>query len=101
MKVIKINPVEDFKVIAQTSRSQAANMVLDAHESTGGPDNIHGKSDQWLYVISGTGKAIIDGKEKDIPAGTLLLIEAGEAHEIRNVSEEPLRTLNFYCPPEY
>jgi mannose-6-phosphate isomerase-like protein (cupin superfamily) len=79
MKTIKINPTEDFKVIAQTSRSQAANMVLDAYESTGGPDNKHDNSDQWLYVISGTGKAIVDGKETKISEGTLLLIEAGEA----------------------
>lgn len=78
MKAIKIDPTEDFKVIAQTSRSQAANMVLAAHESTGGPDNKHDGSDQWLYVISGVGKAIIEEKEIEITAGTLLLIEAGE-----------------------
>jgi oxalate decarboxylase/phosphoglucose isomerase-like protein (cupin superfamily) len=32
---------------------------------------------------------------------TLLLIERGEAHEIRNTGRRPLRMLNFYIPPAY
>jgi hypothetical protein len=32
----------------------------------------------------------------DDRARTLLLIERGEAHEIRNTGRRPLRTLNFY-----
>jgi mannose-6-phosphate isomerase-like protein (cupin superfamily) len=101
MKVLQVQPNEDFKVIGETSRSQAAIMVLDPNSSTGGKDNVHKNSDQWLYVISGSGKAIIDSKEIEIASGTLLLIEAGEAHEIINMDENPLKTLNFYCPPEY
>jgi hypothetical protein len=31
----------------------------------------------------------------------LLLIERGEAHEIRNTGDERLSTLNFYVPPVY
>jgi oxalate decarboxylase/phosphoglucose isomerase-like protein (cupin superfamily) len=34
-------------------------------------------------------------------AGTLLLIEHGDQHEICNNGREPLRTLNFYVPPAY
>jgi mannose-6-phosphate isomerase-like protein (cupin superfamily) len=34
-------------------------------------------------------------------AGTLLLIERGERHEIRNTGRAPLRTLNVYVPPAY
>ena len=32
---------------------------------------------------------------------TLLVIQAGEPHEIRNTGDAPLETLNFYTPPEY
>jgi mannose-6-phosphate isomerase-like protein (cupin superfamily) len=31
----------------------------------------------------------------------LLLITAGESHEIKNNSDETLRTLNIYAPPEF
>jgi mannose-6-phosphate isomerase-like protein (cupin superfamily) len=90
-----------FNVVAGTPRSQAATMVLKPGEVTGGADNVHGKSDQWLYVISGTGEATVNGRRLSIEAGELLLIEAGERHEIRNTGSEPLVTVNVYAPPEY
>lgn len=36
-----------------------------------------------------------------IAPGTLLLIEKGDRHEIRNTGRAALRTLNFYVPPAY
>jgi mannose-6-phosphate isomerase-like protein (cupin superfamily) len=43
----------------------------------------------------------VNGKRLRLGAGTLLLIERGEEHEIRNTGKEPLRTLNVYVPPAY
>jgi mannose-6-phosphate isomerase-like protein (cupin superfamily) len=91
----------DFKVLGGTSRSQAATMVLPPHGSTGGDDNRHEESDQWLLVLSGSGQAVVEKHEVPLERGTLLLIEAGETHEIRNTGDQPLETLNFYAPPEY
>lgn len=101
MQRIQLAPSDGFTVIAETTRSQAATMVLGPHASTGGPDNRHAAADQWLYVLSGSGSARVAGSDVPLAAGVLLLIEAGEAHEIRNEAEEPLRTLNVYAPPEY
>lgn len=92
---------EEWRVLGGTKRSQAAIMVLAPGGSEGGPDNKHEDSDQWLYVISGKGKAVVERKEQEIIAGSVLLIEAGERHEIRNTGAEPLQTINFYAPPEY
>lgn len=92
---------DGFAVLASTPRSQAASMVLEPGESTGGPDNRHADSDQWLYVIAGRGRATVDGRSVELETGSLILIEAGEAHEIENAGPEPLRTLNVYAPPEY
>lgn len=96
---VKFTP--GFSVIPGNGRSQAAVMVLAPRESTGGPDNRHPGSDQWLYVASGEGYATIEGQAHLLRPGTLLLIERGEAHEIRNEGDEPLKTLNFYVPPAY
>ena len=101
MQLIEIKPDEEFEVIGGTKRSQAAVMVLEPSSSTGGPDNKHEHSDQWLFVTSGSGKAIVAGKEVRLAENSLLLIEAGETHEIKNTGDKPLRTLNFYCPPQY
>ena len=76
-------------------------MALPPGGSTGGPDNRHEQSDQWVLVLSGSGMAIIDGAEYELSAGTLLLIEAGEAHELRSAPDERLATVNIYAPPEY
>jgi mannose-6-phosphate isomerase-like protein (cupin superfamily) len=91
----------DFKIALQNDHAQAAEMVLKPGGTEGGPDNSHRGSDQWLFVVEGTGAAIVDGKRVPLRAGTLLLIERGETHEIRNSGDEPLRTVNFYIPPAY
>jgi mannose-6-phosphate isomerase-like protein (cupin superfamily) len=101
MRHIKLNLSEEFRVIAGTSRSQAAVMVLAAGEATGGPDNTHPGSDQWLYVIDGNGEATVGEDVVRLEPGSLLLIETGEAHEIRAGSDGSLRALNIYAPPEY
>ena len=101
MDLVRIDPPSGFEVLAGTQRSQAATMVLAPGSSTGGPDNRHASSDQWLYVVSGEGRAILDGEEHELEEGSLLLIEAGEAHEIINDGERPLKTFSIYAPPEY
>jgi mannose-6-phosphate isomerase-like protein (cupin superfamily) len=90
-----------FRVVAGTERSQAAFMTLEAGETTGGPNNRHPSSDQWLFVAQGSGTAIVDGVETPLEAGDLLLIVAGEAHELRAAADAPLVTVNVYAPPEY
>ena len=90
-----------FDVVAGTDRSQAATMVLQPGQSTGGPSNAHAASDQWLYVVAGTGAATVEGESVDLRPGTLVLIEPGETHEITNTGSEPLETVNVYAPPDY
>src|SRR5919108_2612256 len=90
-----------FRVALKNSRAQAATMVIAPRDAEGGPDNRHRGSDQWLYVLSGRGRAIIDGRARALKAGTLLLIERGSTHEIRNTGRTPLKTLNLYVPPAY
>src|SRR5438445_7868268 len=98
-KIIRLG--EGFRVALGNRRSQAAEMVLAPGDSEGGPDNRHRGSDQWLFVLAGAGLAIVNGKRLPLRAGTLLLIERGDVHEIRNSSRRTLRTLNLYVPPAY
>ncbi len=91
-----------FRVALGNPRSQAAEMVIEPGGKEGGPRNRHRGADQWLFVVSGSGSALINGKRQGLRVGSLLLIEHGDEHEIRNSDDkEPLRTLNFYVPPAY
>jgi mannose-6-phosphate isomerase-like protein (cupin superfamily) len=92
---------QGFRVAIGNRRSQAAEMTLAPGDSEGGPDNRHRGSDQWLYIVSGTGQATVNAKRYRLRAGTLVLIERGDTHEIRNTGRGPLRTLNVYVPPAY
>jgi mannose-6-phosphate isomerase-like protein (cupin superfamily) len=76
-------------------------MTLAPGDSEGGPSNRHRGADQWLCVTAGRGVAVVKGRWYALRAGTLLLIEHGEQHEIRNTGRLPLKTLNFYSPPAY
>ena len=90
-----------FHVSLRNERAQAATMVIAPGKSEGGPENDHRGADQWLFVLSGTGRATIANKKHPLRAGTLFLIERGIEHEIRNTGRTPLKTLNFYVPPAY
>jgi len=88
-----------FEVVMETAEAQAAEMTVEPGRSVGGPENYHAESDQWLFVVSGTGVATVDGDEQRLTPGALLRIEAGERHGIANDGDDPLATVNFYTPP--
>jgi mannose-6-phosphate isomerase-like protein (cupin superfamily) len=88
-----------FRVVLGDRHSQAAQMTLGLGESEGGPDNRHRGADQWLDVVSGTGVAVVNGRQVELREGTLVLIQRGDRHEIRNTGKEALRTLNVCVPP--
>jgi mannose-6-phosphate isomerase-like protein (cupin superfamily) len=97
----RLRLAKEFKVAIGNKASQCAEMTLPPGASEGGPDNRHRGSDQWLFVISGKGVAIVENKRVRLQAGTVLLIERGETHEIRNTGTTSLKTVNFYVPPAY
>jgi mannose-6-phosphate isomerase-like protein (cupin superfamily) len=90
-----------FRVAFQVRRVQAAEMVIAPGDSEGGPDNRHRGADQWLYVVAGSGVAIVEGHRQRLGPGSLIVIERGERHEIRNTGRTALKTVNFYSPPAY
>src|SRR5690348_7720363 len=90
-----------FRVAFEVRKAQAAEMVIAPGDSEGGPDNRHRGADQWLFVLSGSGMAKVEGRRVPLKAGTLLVIEKGERHEVRNTGRTLLKTLNFYYPPAF
>ncbi len=101
MQCTKLDFGEGFHVAIRNARAEAAVMTIPPGDSEGDAQNRHEDADQWLFVVEGEGTAIVEGKSQQLEPGTLLLIERGERHEVRNDGDEPLRTLNFYAPPEY
>ena len=92
---------EGFRVAVGNRRAQAAEMVIPPGDCEGGPDNRHRGADQWLFVVSGHGAAIVKGRRVPLREGTVLLIEKGDTHEVRNTGRGLLKTVNVYVPPAY
>ena len=92
---------EGFRVVIDGDSSQAAQMTLGPGESEGNSENRHRGADQWMFIVSGSGVAVIDGRRIDLKPGTLVLIGRGQTHEIRNTGRSALKTLNIYVPRAY
>jgi oxalate decarboxylase/phosphoglucose isomerase-like protein (cupin superfamily) len=113
MKHIKTGKFRrEFEVLVATRSAQAAIITLamgdtsNGEPSNGEPSNAHPKSEQWIFVTSGSGKALVGKTRRTLrrvkmAANSLLLIEKGELHQIKNTGTRPLRILNFYVPPAY
>jgi mannose-6-phosphate isomerase-like protein (cupin superfamily) len=97
----------EFELLKTTRHLQAVMMTLrPGGTSDDEPSNEHSSSEQWLFVVAGSGEAVI-GKKRGrlrrikIVENSLLLIEKGELHQIKNTGRRNLRTINFYAPPAY
>ena len=101
MKHEQLKFTKGFRGSVGNSRSQGAVMVLGTGGTEGGPDNRHRGADQWLMVTEGASAAVINGRKLPLKAGTLVLIEAGDRHEIRNTGRGLLKTVNVDLPPAY
>ena len=101
MKRTRLRFGKGFRVALANRRAQAAEMVLPPGDSEGDAGNRHRGADQWLYVVAGTGTATLKGRRVPLGPGTLLVIERGDRHQIKNTGRGLLRTLNIYVPPAY
>ncbi len=62
----------------------------------------HDDVDQFIRVEAGQGKAVLDGREHALEDGSAVVIPAGTAHNIVNVStSQPLKLYSIYSPPEH
>jgi mannose-6-phosphate isomerase-like protein (cupin superfamily) len=91
-----------FAVLHRTRSAQAATMSLaPGAASSEDSSNEHAWAEQWLYVVSGRGRARIAGRSVALAPGTLVVIERREPHVIRAAARSRLVTINIYVPPAY
>ena len=91
-----------FEVLLASPTAQAATMTLRPGQSSSDePENEHPKAEQWMLVLSGTGRAGAGKRRVPIKPGSLILIERNEAHQITNTGTVNLVTFNLYVPPAY
>lgn len=57
--------------------------------------------DQFLRIEKGQGVAVLDGTEKIISDGSVVLVPAGTEHNVLNNSERSMKLYTLYMPPHH
>jgi mannose-6-phosphate isomerase-like protein (cupin superfamily) len=64
-------------------------------------EEVHEDTDQILTFVSGTGKAVVSGNERNVAQGDLVVVPAGLTHNFVNTGQNPLILYTVYGPPEH
>ncbi len=91
---------EDFRRVLYTAeRSQLVVMSIPVGEDIG--EEVH-DVDQFIRVEEGEGQSILDGVERELTDGSVVVIPAGVRHNIKNTSQsDALKLYTLYSPPHH
>lgn len=90
----------DFRRVLWTgTKTQLVVMTIPPGGEIG--EEVHEDIDQILTFVSGTGKAIVSGSEKNVASGDLVVVPAGSTHNFVNTGPNPLILYTVYGPPEH
>jgi mannose-6-phosphate isomerase-like protein (cupin superfamily) len=59
----------------------------------------HRLSEELYLVVSGRGRLILDGEERELEEGDCALIPPGATHKLHNSGSDPLRIVCACAPP--
>lgn len=87
------------KVIYTSQHSQLVLMSIPAGGDIG--MEVHNTVDQFLFFVSGTGEAILNGESQPISAGEVVVVPAGTEHNFINTGADDLKLFTTYSPPNH
>ena len=64
-------------------------------------EETHPHVEQTLFFLSGSGKAVLNGKETKISAGDVVVVTPGTKHNFLNTGAEDLKVYTVYAPPNH
>ena len=102
----KINIVDatkqntNFRTVLFTGkRSQLVVMSIPPKGEIG--EETHKHVEQTLFFLEGEGKAYINGEEKAIVAGDVVVVTPGTRHNFVNTGTSDLKVYTVYAPPNH
>ncbi len=98
VKLAKEN--ENFRqVLFTTELSQLVLMSIKPGDDIG--EETHDGIDQILSFVAGSGEAVIEGENRLIAAGSVVVVPAGTKHNFINKGDESLKLYTVYTPPDH
>jgi mannose-6-phosphate isomerase-like protein (cupin superfamily) len=91
----------DFRRVVETGKyGQLVVMSIPPGEDIG--SEVHPSTDQIFIVVEGEGKAVLNGKAKEIVENDVLFVPAGAEHNLINTEKhEDLKLVTIYAPPQH
>ncbi len=87
------------KVVYTGAKSQLVLMNIPVGGEIG--EETHAHVEQTLFIQSGLGKSMLDGKETELGAGSVVVVTPGTKHNILNTGTEPLVIVTVYAPANH
>ena len=63
------------------------------------PAHSHPNGEEVIYILSGTGRVMIDGVVEPMHAGCAILFPQGSVHMTQNSGTVPMKVACFFAPP--
>jgi len=63
------------------------------------PAHAHPNCEEFIYVMQGQGRIMVDGDVADVQAGTSVLFPAESIHMLQNSGSEDMKVICFFAPP--
>ncbi len=87
------------KVLFTGKHSQLVVMSIPPGGEIG--EETHDHTEQTLFFLSGSGKAIINDVVSEVAPGDVFVIVPGTKHNFRNTGTEDLKVYTVYAPPNH
>jgi mannose-6-phosphate isomerase-like protein (cupin superfamily) len=96
----KVRENDAFRRVLYTGvRTQLVAMQLPAGTDIG--KETHANVEQVFVIVSGNGRAEINGVARPLSAGDLVVAPKGATHDIINTGQDPLELYTIYAPPNH
>ena len=99
--ILKANPMpagEKAQAITLASDPTATVNLVRFAPGAQVPPHFHKSHSETLYVIEGSGKMVVDGKEIDIGPGSIIHVPANKPHAAKCASGGELIGLQIFAP---
>jgi quercetin dioxygenase-like cupin family protein len=63
------------------------------------PAHSHPNGEEAIYIISGSGRVMIDGTVQPVTAGCAVLFPQGKVHMLQNSGTDLMKVVCFFAPP--
>lgn len=91
---------DNFRKVLETGKNtQVVLMSIPPGGEIG--EEVHEDTDQVLYFVNGSGKAVLNGEEKEIAKDDIVLVNMGTKHNFINTGVEDLKIITAYSPPHH